>query len=129
MIAEIDAGKVSRLRVFKKIDQVGNGKAQAERAKALRAQILKCMVMSAVEKDDIPKLCEAIHTFFRRRLVKAELFLPWSVQQLRGELLASCEVLEEQADVERALFRERGERQDIIESLRERIEQVLPEDQ
>ena len=123
VIEEIEAGKVPRLRVFNKIDRIGDARAQAERARALHAQFPKCIVMSAVDKDDIAKLHKAIRAFFGRRLIKAELFLPWSVQQLRGELFANCEVLEERADTEGAFFRVRGERKDI-EGLRERIGQA-----
>jgi len=55
--------------------------------------------------------------------MKAELFLPWSAQQLRGELFANLEVLEERADSGGAFFSVRGERKDI-EGLRERIGQA-----
>ena len=120
VIEEIEAGKVPRLRVFNKIDQAGDAKAQAERSKALRAQFPKCIVMSAVDQDDIARLHQAIRGFFSRRLVKAELFLPWSAQNLRGELFACCEVLEERPDTEGAFFRVRGEPKDI-DGLRERI--------
>src|SRR5450830_290056 len=120
VLEEIEAGKVPRLRVFNKIDQVGDAKAQKERAKALRAQFPKCLVMSAVDKDDVAKLQKAIRAFCGRRLVKAELFLPWSAQQLRGELFAVCQVLEERADTEGAHFSVRGERKDL-DVLRERI--------
>jgi GTP-binding protein HflX len=123
VLDEIDAGKVPRLRVFNKIDRVGDARAQAARAKALRAQFPKCIVMSAVDKDDIAKLRKAIRVFFRRGLVKAGLFMPWSAQQLRGELFAVCEVLEERADTEGTHFRVRGERKDI-EGLREQIGQA-----
>ena len=123
VLEEIDAGKVPRLRVFNKIDQVGDAKAQTERAKALRAQFPKCIVISAVDKDDIARLYKAIRAFFRRRLVKAELFLPWSAQQLRGELFSYCEVLDERADTQGTLFRVRGESK-VIEDLRKRIDQA-----
>jgi len=123
VIAEIGAGKVPRLRVFNKIDRVGDARARAERAKELRARFPKCIVMSAVEPDDIARLHRAIRAFFVRRLVKSELFLPWSAQQLRGELFAVCEVLEERAETGGAFFRVRGARKDI-ESLRERIGQA-----
>ena len=123
VLEEIEAGKVPRLRVFNKIDQVGDAKAQAERTRALRAQFPKCIVMSAVDTNDVAKLHKAIRAHFRRRLVKAEFLLPWSAQQLRGELFACCEVVEECADTEGALFRVRGERADI-ERLRERIDQA-----
>jgi GTPase len=123
VIEEIGVGKTPRLRVFNKIDQVGDAKAQVERTKALRAQFPDCFVVSAIDKNDVAKIQKAIREFFGRRLVEDELFLPWSVQQLRGELFAACEVLEERADAEGAFIRVRGEPQDI-ERLRERIGQV-----
>jgi len=123
VLEEIEADKVPRLRVFNKIDRVGDARAQAARAKALRAQFPRCIVMSAVDKDDVAKLQKAIRAFFGRRLVKAELFLPWSAQQLRGELFAVCQVLEERADTEGAHFSVRGERKDL-DVLRERIGQA-----
>ena len=123
VLEEIEAGTVPRLRVFNKIDRVGDGKAQAKLGKELRSKFPKCIVMSAREPADIAKLQKAIRAFFARRLVKAELFLPWSAQQLRGELFTVCEVLDERADTEGAHFRVRGERKDI-DGLRERIEQA-----
>ena len=123
VLKEIEADKVPRLRVFNKIDRIGDVKAQKERAKTLRAQFPKCIVMSAVDTDDVEKLRKAIRAYFGKRLRKAELFLPWSVQQLRGELFAVCQVLEERADTEGAHFSVRGERKDL-DVLRERIGQA-----
>jgi GTP-binding protein HflX len=79
--------------------------------------------MSGVDKDDIAKLHKMVRAFFVRRLVKAELFLPWSAQKLRGEVFAICEVLEERADTGGTFFRVRGERKDI-DGLNERIGQA-----
>jgi GTP-binding protein HflX len=123
VLAEIHAGKLPRLRVFNKLDQVGDAKEQAAFAKTLRAQYPKCLVISATDKDDVAKLHKAIRAFFNKRLVKAELFLPWSAQQLRGDLFANCEVIEERADADGASFSVRGERKDL-EALRERIAQA-----
>ena len=120
VIEEIGAGNVPRLRVFNKIDQIGDAKARAECTGILRARFPKCIVMSAVDKEDIATLYKEIRVFFGRRLVKAELFLPWSAQQLRGGLFATCEVLEERADTRGAFFRVRGERQDI-DGLRRKV--------
>ena len=61
--------------------------------------------------------------FLGKRLVKAELFLPWSAQQLRGELFSVCQVLEERADADGAHFSVRSERRDL-EVLREHIAQA-----
>jgi GTP-binding protein HflX len=123
VLNEIGAEVVPRIRVFNKIDHAGDAAAQAELEAALRAQYPGCIVMSARRSDDIAKLREAIVAFFQRDHIEAELFLPWSAQQLRGEIFARCEVLEERADGEGAFLRIRGERE-AVNSLCERFEPV-----
>ena len=123
VLAEIDAQHVPRIRIFNKIDHVGDAAMQAERAAALRADYPDCIVMSARSADDVAKLHKAIITFFQRDLVEVELFLPWSAQQLRGEIFARCEVLTERADDEGAFFHVRGEQTALI-SLREQLAQL-----
>jgi GTP-binding protein HflX len=81
------------------------------------------MVMSARREGDVAKLHAAIVAFFQRDLVEAELFLPWSAQQLRGEIFAHCKVLEERADSEGAFFRVRGD-PDTVKGLREQFGQT-----
>jgi GTP-binding protein HflX len=120
VLDEIGADTVPRLLVFNKIDCVGDIAEQVEREAMLREQYPDCEVISARRPDDVAKLRRTIIAFFQKDLVEAELLLPWSAQQLRGELYASCEVLEERADGEGAIFRIRGEH-DTVESLRERF--------
>jgi len=109
VLDEIGAKAVPRLLVFNKIDRAGDEPGQREREAALRAQHPGCIVMSARREGDIAKLHEAITAFFQRGLVEAELFLPWAAQKLRGEVFATCQVLEERADGEGAFLRIRGE--------------------
>ena len=123
VLSEIDAQDVPRIRIFNKIDHVGDAAAQAERAAALRAEYPDCIVMSARSPDDVAKLHRAIIAFFQRDLVEAELFLPWSAQQLRGEIFAHCEVLGERADDQGAFFQVRGE-QATLNGLREQLAQL-----
>jgi GTP-binding protein HflX len=113
VLAEIGAQEVPRLRVFNKIDHVGDAAAQAEREAALRAAWPACIVMSARRAENVALLREAIVDFFRQDQVEAELFLPWSAQQQRGQIFANCEVLEERADEEGAFLRVRGERETV----------------
>ncbi|OFZ70000.1 MAG: GTPase HflX [Betaproteobacteria bacterium RBG_16_58_11] len=122
VLKEIGAEDVPRIRVFNKIDHVGDAVAEAEREAALRAQYPDCLVMSARRSGDVAKLREAIIAFFQRDRVEGELFLPWSAQQLRGEIFACCEVLEERADEEGAFMRIRGE-SEAVKSLCERFGQ------
>lgn len=123
VLEEIGANTVPRIRVFNKVDHVGDATAQAEREAALQTQYPDCVVMSARRPDEVAKLREKIVAFFQQDLVEAELFLPWSAQQLRGGIYASCQVLEERADSESAFFRVRGE-PDAVENLREQFSQV-----
>jgi GTP-binding protein HflX len=109
VLSEINAQEVPRIRVFNKIDHVGDAEMQAELTATLRARYPDCIVMSARRPDDIAKLHQAIVAFFQRDQIEAELFLPWSAQQLRGEIFARCEVLAERADEAGAFFRVRGE--------------------
>jgi len=120
VLAEIDALEVPRILVFNKIDKVGDAAAQAARAAELKAQHPECIVMSARVKADVALLHQAIVAYFRRDLVEADVFLPWSAQQLRGEIFATCEVLAERADEAGATFSVRGEA-DTLDGLRERI--------
>src|SRR5437773_7977726 len=113
VLAEIGAADVPRLLVFNKIDRGGD-------EAALRAKYPGCVVMSAKREGDVARLREAIVAFFQRDLVEAELFLPWSAQKLRGQIFATCTVLEERADAEGAFLRVRGE-PEAIGRLREQL--------
>ena len=102
VLDEIGAKEVPRLLVFNKIDRGGD---EGE----LRARYPGCIVMSARREGDVARLREAIVAFFARDFVEAELFLPWSAQNLRSEIFASCKVLEERASSEGAFLRVRGD--------------------
>jgi GTP-binding protein HflX len=76
--------------------------------------------MSARRPDDVAKLHQAIVAFFQQDLVEDEFFLPWSAQQLRGEIYANFQVLEERSDNEGAFFHVRGS-SDAIQNLRNQV--------
>lgn len=109
VLAEIGADDIPRIRVFNKIDHVGDEAAQAEGEAMLKAQYPDCVVMSARRPDEVARLRQTIVTFFQRDLIEAELFLPWSAQQRRKDIYASCEVIDERADEAGAYFKLRGE--------------------
>jgi GTP-binding protein HflX len=126
VLAEIGAQDVPRIRVFNKIDGVGDARAQAMRTDLLRVLYPGCIVMSAKRPEDVARLHAAIRDFFGRDLVEAELFLTWADQRLRGEVFERCEVLAEEADAEGARLRVRGEPAEI-ESLRRRLGASAPD--
>jgi GTP-binding protein HflX len=108
VLAEIGAQDVVRIRVFNKIDHVGDAAAQAGREAELRAAFPDCIVMSARRAEDVAQLRAAIVEFFQQGQVEAELFLPWSAQAQRNRIFANCEVLEERSDEHGAVLRVRG---------------------
>ncbi|BBP01454.1 GTPase HflX [Sulfuriferula nivalis] len=123
VLEEISAQDVPRIRVFNKIDHVGDAEAQAECEAALKAKYPSCIVMSARRPDDVTRLHQAIMTFFQQDLIEDDLFLPWSTQQLRSEIYESCKVLEERADADGAYFRVRGDAE-VLKNLHEKFDQV-----
>jgi GTP-binding protein HflX len=106
VLDEIGAKDVPRLLVFNKIDKGGE---EEELRAALLKKYRKSIVMSARREGDVARLRQAIVDFFQKSLVEADIFLPWSAQNQRGEIFASCKVLEERADGEGAFLRIRGE--------------------
>jgi GTPase len=126
VLEEIGADVVPRLRIFNKIDYVGDAAAQAECEATLRAKYPDCIVMSARRPDDVAKLHQTIVAFFQQDLVEAEIFLPWTAQQWRGKIYASCQVLEERSDNEGAFLKVRGEAE-AINKLREQVQSGTPD--
>jgi GTP-binding protein HflX len=123
VLEEIGAHVVPRIRIFNKIDHVGDEAAQAECEKDLRTRYPDCVVMSARRPDEVAQLRQTIIAFFQQDLVEDELFLPWSAQQLRGEIYANCQVLDERGDGEGAFFKVRGEAETLAR-LKEKFEQT-----
>ena len=113
VLDEIGAQDVPRLLVFNKIDRAGDVTAQAEREMTLRTLHPGCIVMSARREGDVAMLREAIVAFFQQNLVEAELFLPWSAQNQRGQIFDTCKVLEERTEGEGTFLRIRGEPEDV----------------
>ncbi len=120
VLKEIGADVITRLLVFNKIDHVGDSVKQAECEATLRAKYPGCVVMSARRSDDVAKLHQQIVEFFQQYLVETELFLPWSAQQLRGDIYANCQVLNERSDDEGTFFLVRTE-PGAIQKIREQL--------
>jgi GTP-binding protein HflX len=123
VLEEIGANIVPRLRVFNKIDFVGDAAAQAEFEAVLRSNYPDCIVMSARRPEDIARMHHTIVAFFQRDLIEAEIFLPWTAQQWRGKIYASCQVLEERSDNEGAYIKVLGEAVSV-KNLREQVDQT-----
>src|SRR3954454_15209593 len=98
VLAEIGAGDVPRLLVFNKIDRLGSPEAEETARKALLARWPDAVVLSARRPEDVTQLHARLVGFFNRDLVEGEVHVPYDRQQMRGEIFAGCEVLEETYD-------------------------------
>ena len=117
VLEEIGAKDVPRLLVFNKIDRAGDAAALAER---LRAGHPGCLVISARNEGDVARLRAAIAAHFQEGLVEADIFLPWSQQQARGEIFSNCAVLEDRTEGEGTRLTIRGE-PGVVERLRKQF--------
>jgi GTPase len=121
VLNEIGAQSVPRLRVFNKIDGMGDDRTQAERSALLHEKYPDSVVISALRAADVASLHAKIVAFFQQDLLEAELFLPWTAQHLRGEIFSSCQVLEERAEEDGSHLRVRGERA-AVEAMVKKLE-------
>jgi GTP-binding protein HflX len=114
VLDEIGAGAVPRLLVFNKIDRVADA---AELARMIETRWPDALVISAKQPGDVARLRAALVATFSRGLVEEELRLGWDRQQLRGEIFAHCQVLDERSDERGTTFRVRAHPQ-VLERLR-----------
>ena len=108
VLAEIGAGDVPRLLLFNKIDRLGSPEAEETARTALLARWPEAVVLSARRPEDVTQLHARLVAFFNRDLVEGEVHVPYDRQQMRGEIFAGCEVLEETYDDAGVIFRVRA---------------------
>jgi GTPase len=68
----------------------------------------------------VAKLHDKILGFFQKQMIETTILLPWSEQQLRGEIFDLCKVIEEKADEKGAQLKLLGAPA-MINSLTERF--------
>jgi GTP-binding protein HflX len=103
VLHEIGADVVPSRVLLNKIDRVG----EADRA-ALRAKHPEAILLSAKTPDDVARLRETIIAFFEAAMVEDELRLPYSKQELLGEVYDSVRVLSEDYDTAGRILKVRG---------------------
>ena len=109
VLKDIGAGSVPKIRVFNKIDHVGDLDAQAALSNKLHEKYPDCVVMSARKPGDVARLHQTIVAFFQQDLLEMELFIPWANQQIRGQIYANCQVLNERSTDDGTFITVRGD--------------------
>jgi GTP-binding protein HflX len=107
VLAEIGADEVPRIRVFNKIDHVGDAAAQAECEAALQARY------PGLRRDERPPpevaaLARSSSASSSGIWSRPSSSCPGRPSSCAGEIYANCQVLEERADEDGAFFQVRG---------------------
>ena len=66
------------------------------------------LIISARRPEDVARVHATLAEFFARDLEEGEILIPWDRQELRGQIFAEGEVLEEAAEADGARFRLRA---------------------
>jgi GTP-binding protein HflX len=103
VLREIGAGIVPSRLLLNKIDRV----SEADRA-ALRAKHPDAILLSAKSPEDVAELRETIVAFFEAAMVEDQLVLPYSKQELLGDVYDSVRVLSDDYDTTGRVLKVRG---------------------
>ena len=103
VLREIGAGTVPSRLLLNKIDRV----SEADRA-ALRAKHPDAILLSAKSPEDVAELRETIVAFFEAAMVEDQLVLPYSKQELLGDVYDSVRVLSDDYDTTGRILKVRG---------------------
>jgi GTP-binding protein HflX len=103
VLREIGAGIVPSRLLLNKIDRV----SEADRA-ALRAKHPDAILLSAKSPEDVAELRETIVAFFEAAMVEDQLVLPYSKQELLGDVYDSVRVLSDDYDTTGRILKVRG---------------------
>ena len=123
VLKNIGANDAPKIRVFNKIDHVGDLDAQSALRNKLHEKYPDCIVMSARKSEDVARLHQTIVTFFQQDLLKIELFIPWANQQIRGQIYANCQVLNERSTDDGTFLIVRGE-PSVIKNMQAQLGQI-----
>jgi GTP-binding protein HflX len=93
VLAEIGADQAPRLLVLNKAD-----KLEPARLEALALEYPDALLISSRSADDVAALRARMVAFFERDMVEEELMVPYTRQQLVGEIHSTCRVLAERCD-------------------------------
>jgi len=105
VLADIGAGEIPRMLLFNKVDLVPDPAAVAA---DVSARFPGSLIISARRPEDVARVHATLAEFFARDLEEGEILIPWDRQELRGQIFAEGEVLEEAAEADGARFRLRA---------------------
>lgn len=90
VLAEVGATEVPRLLILNKRDNLNE-----EQSAALRVEYPEAIMISTRSKEDVQMLRDKIMTYFESNMLDEDLFIPYTVQGVIGEIRGKMRVLSE----------------------------------
>jgi GTP-binding protein HflX len=116
VLKEVGATEVPQLLVLNKRDQLVTGQAEK-----LMEEFPEAIMISTRNVEDLKRLREKILSFFEEEMTKENIFVPYQVQGVVGEIRASMRVISESYSGEGTTFTVMCTEQDL-----KRIQKLLP---
>lgn len=93
VLNEVGAAATPSLLILNKRDRL----SAAETA-ALQSEFPKAIFLSTRDKEDVTRLQQSLVSFFEKEMIDEDVFVPYTVQGIIGEIRAEMRVLEEAYD-------------------------------
>jgi GTP-binding protein HflX len=116
VLAEVGATDVPSLLILNKRDRLND-----EQAAALKQEFPEAIFLSTRSKEDLSALRERIMTYFESEMVDEELFIPYTVQGVIGEIRSRMRVLSDSYDEKGVRLRVRATPENIA-ALKKKLE-------
>lgn len=89
-LGEVGASDISSLLVLNKRDNLS-----ADEAEALMVEFPEAIMISTRDKDDLKRMREKIMSYFETEMIDEDIFIPYTVQGVIGEIRSKIRVLSE----------------------------------
>ncbi len=118
VLTEVGATDIPSLLIMNKRDQLTN-----EQFESLQTEFPKAIFISTRNKADLKKLREQIMTYFETDMIDADLFVPYQVKGIIGEIRDRIRVLDESYDGQGVTLKVRAEEK-LIEQINLKIKKA-----
>lgn len=109
VLGEVGASETPSLLILNKRDRLN-----AEQVQALQLEFPEAIFLSTREEKDLKSLRERLIEFFESDMIDEELFVPYAVKGVIGEVRSRLKVLSESYDEKGVRLQVRGKNDDII---------------
>jgi len=114
-LGEVDANDIPNVLVLNKRDNLS-----ADEAAALMVEFPDAIMISTRDKDDLIKMREKIMSYFENEMIDEDIFIPYTVQGIIGEIRSKIRVLSESYNENGVTLRVRSPEK-VLEQIKKKL--------